>query len=218
MSETKPKIALVLSSVRTPRVGPSAVNAVHDALKKSPEYSKVDVTIIDVASFNLPIFNEKVAPAMVPTYAQFEHEHSKKFSAAFQPYDGYIWVSPEYNGGVPGGAKNAIDYLYNEWIGKPIFIVAYGIHGGHSASLALRDIFEVMKLRVIPTRPLLKFSGDHHNGDLTPAMTQGVLGPDSTKAWSESEEVVHGFEELLEFVNDKEKKGTRFLRDKLGLP
>lgn len=208
----------MLSSVRTPRVGPNAVEAIHKALKKSPAYSQAEVKVVDVSTFNLPVFNEKVAPAMVPIHAQFEYEHSKNWSAAMQPYDGYIWVSPEYNGGVPGGVKNAIDYLYNEWISKPILVVTYGIHGGSSASLALREVFEVMKLRVLPTRPQLTFAKSDQGGDLMGAMTQGVLGENSTNAWSEDKDVIAGFEELLEFVDDKEKKGTRFIFDRLGMP
>lgn len=216
--ESPKKIAIILGSVRTPRIGPQAVEAINETFKKASSYSSVETTVLDLASFDLPVYNEKVMPAMVPAMAQFEHEHSKKFSAAIKPFDGYVFVSPEYNGGVPGGTKNAIDYLYNEWIGKPMFIVTYGIHGGSSSSLALRTIFEVMKLRVIPTRPELIWGDGGHGADLRMAMAKGILGEASKKAWLENEDLVKGFDELVEFVNDKEKKGTRYVHDRLGLP
>jgi NAD(P)H-dependent FMN reductase len=74
-----------------------------------------------------------------------------------KPFDGYIFVSPEYNFGIAGGVKNAIDYLYHEWIGKPVFIVTYGTKGGNHSSDNLKTTHSGIKLRVIETRPQLKF-------------------------------------------------------------
>ncbi len=39
-------------------------------------------------------------------------------------------ISPQYNFGYPAGLKNAIDYLYAEWRGKPGLLVSYGARGG----------------------------------------------------------------------------------------
>lgn len=63
---------------------------------------------------NLSVFDEKVIPAMVPAYVQFAHKHSKVWSAEIAGYDEYVLVTTNYNGGLPGAIKNAIDYLYNE--------------------------------------------------------------------------------------------------------
>jgi NAD(P)H-dependent FMN reductase len=160
MASTIPKkIALIIGSTRANRAGPNVVDFVQKTLKTSPSASKTDLSIVDIASFNLPVFNEKILPAMVPAQGQFEHEHSKAWSAAIAPFDGYIFVSPEYNYGTPGGVKNAIDYLYNEWIGKPILIVTYGIHGGAISSESLKKTLVGMKTRVVETRPQLKYAG-----------------------------------------------------------
>ena len=215
---TTKKIAIIVASVRTPRVGPQVVEVIHEIIKKSPVYASTAITVVDIASFNLPIFDEKVAPATLTSpETQFEHEHSRKWSAAIAPYDGYIFVSPEYNGGVPGAAKNAVDYLFKEWTGKPMFIITYGIFGGSSSSLAWRDTFEVMRMRVLPTRPQLKWSGGGHGPDSMAAVTQGTLGEATRKDWPENTEVVQGFEELLDFVRNKERQGTRVVLDRLGL-
>ena len=61
-----------------------------------------EISIIDIASFNLPVFNERAIPAMITEYAQFEYERSKAWSAAIKLFDGYIFVAPECNLGVPG--------------------------------------------------------------------------------------------------------------------
>ncbi|PVH69715.1 hypothetical protein DL98DRAFT_438479 [Cadophora sp. DSE1049] len=202
------KIALIIGSVRPVRVGPQVVEIVHNAFKRSELYSSAEVTVLDIASFNLPVFNEKVMPAMVSAQAVFESEHSKKWSAAIEPYDGYAFVTAEYNAGVPGGAKNAIDYLYNEWVGKPMLIISYGTFGGANASFNLKRTFEGMKLRVLPIRPRFSWVGGPYGTDAQGAMLTGNLGESSTKAWGESADLVKGFEELIEFVNDPTKKGT----------
>jgi len=56
--------------------------------------------------------------------------------------------------------KNAIDYGYNEWIGKPILIVTYGIQGAKRASAQLGTILNGMKLRVVEKKPQLAFRKD----------------------------------------------------------
>jgi NAD(P)H-dependent FMN reductase len=67
-------------------------------------------------------------------------------SGKCRPFDGYVLVSPEYNNGMPGGVKNAIDYLYNEWIGKPALIITYGILGGLKSSEQLAGVSFVWPL------------------------------------------------------------------------
>lgn len=114
----------------------------------------------------------------------------------------------QYNLGVPGGVKNAIDYLYNELTGKAILIVTYGIQGGSTASFNLKRTFEGMKLRVVETRPRLFFPGGAYGADCQSAITTGVLGEESRKSWAESADLSKGLKELVEFVNDPEKKGT----------
>ena len=194
------RIALILSSTRAVRIGPSVVSFIQKVLSTSSATPKPELSIIDVATFNLPVFNEKALPQTVPAMAQFEHAHSKAWSEAVAPFDGYVFISPEYNFGVPGGVKNAIDYLYNEWIGKPIFIVTYGIQGATHSSDSLKTILEGMKLRVVPTRPQLKFAGLPALDEVF-AAAAGSLGEKTLKGWEESEDVknelLDGFAELV---------------------
>jgi NAD(P)H-dependent FMN reductase len=195
------KVALIVASTRALRIGPTVVDFVHKVLQTSPATSATDISIVDVASFKLPVFNERAVPAMVPEYAQFEYEHSKAWSAAIKEFDGYVFISPEYNFGPPGGVKNAIDYLYNEWIGKPIFIVAYGIFGGTHASDALKQTLSGMKLRVVETRPLLKLAGPGREEMMMASV--GKVGPKTMEGWEETakEPLLKGFEELVELLN-----------------
>jgi NAD(P)H-dependent FMN reductase len=60
------------------------------------------------------------------------------WSAKIDSFDGYIFVTAEYNHGIPGALKNAIDYLYKEWNNKAAGFVGYGSAGGVRAVEQLR--------------------------------------------------------------------------------
>lgn len=109
-------------------------------------------------------------------------------------------MSAEYNYGLPGGIKNAIDYLYNEWIGKPVMIVTYGIHGGQIASRNLNETLKGMKLRVVETRPELKFGGEGMEEVF--GAIGGILGEKSLRLWEETkrEVLIKAYEELVELL------------------
>jgi NAD(P)H-dependent FMN reductase len=112
-------------------------------------------------------------------------------------YGGYVFVTPEYNYGIAGSTKNAIDFLYHEILGKPALIVSYGVVGGQKASDALKTSLEGMKLRVAETRPMLFWHGGQ-GPDLYAAAGKGVIGEDTLKDWNseKKEEVLKGVEEF----------------------
>lgn len=201
------KVALITGSVRTPRVGPDVADWVASILPQDNNNDSVELQRVDIADFNLPIFDELVIPAMVPTYAQFKHEHTKKWSDAIRSFAGYILLTPEYNGGVPGGVKNAIDYLYSEWPGKPVVIISYGIQGGIRANEQLAFTLEsIMRLKVVEPRVEMAFKGGSGQPDSIAASTQGKLGDDTKKEWTENgnkEKILKAFEALSQIVKEQ---------------
>ncbi|KAK1528262.1 aspartic proteinase [Colletotrichum paranaense] len=193
MSAAK-KVAVIATSTRTPRIGTKVAELVKDTITTDATTNGIDLNLVEVSSFRLPVFDEQIIPAQVPAAGDFAHEHSKAWSMEIAKYDAYIIVVPEYNYGLPGGTKNAIDYLYNEWIGKPIAVVSYGIMGGNSASAQAQKTLEGMKLRVAPTRPALAFAGGA-GPDLVAAMGHGEIGEESRKKWEgESESILKAFD------------------------
>ncbi|KAL0940499.1 aspartic proteinase [Colletotrichum truncatum] len=180
MSSQK-KVAVIVTSTRTPRVGPRVADLVTSIISPDAAQNNIDLASVDVAKFNLPIYDERVIPAQVPAIAQYEHAHSIAWSKEISQYDAYILVIPEYNAGMAAATKNAIDYLYHEWIGKPVAVVSYGIMGGKSASAQVKQTLEGMRLRVAATRPALPFSGGA-GPDLATAMGDGEIGEQSRKA------------------------------------
>lgn len=54
------------------RIGPKVTDFIHNILK-SELSSPYTVEVVDIASFNLPVFDESVIPADVPKFASFSH-------------------------------------------------------------------------------------------------------------------------------------------------
>lgn len=46
----------------------------------------------------------------------------------------------QYNWGYPAALKNALDYLYHEWLGKPAVVITYGTRGGGKAAAQLQQV------------------------------------------------------------------------------
>ncbi|KAI1117328.1 NADPH-dependent FMN reductase [Nemania sp. NC0429] len=192
-------VALITMSLRPARVGANVAAFVKPILEKALASSDIRISPVDLRDFNLPIFDENVAPAMVPDRAQFAHEHSKVWSAEIKKHDGYVIVIPEYNYGVAGGTKNAIDYLKNEWVGKPLAIVSYGVNGGSLASQQVKDILSGVGLKVVETRPQLAFVNFYA---VFPAMlAEGTITDETIAAWQDkSDEIVKAAGEIKELL------------------
>ncbi len=182
---TSKSVAIILASTRNPRVGPHVADFVKETLASKAAAAGIALPIVDVADFKLPVFDEPVMPGQIPAAATFVHEHSRAWSAEIAKHDGFVFVSPEYNYSVPGGVKNAIDYLKHELEGKPAGIVTYGIFGGQNASDVLQHVLSKMGLRVADTRPQLAFAGNI--GPDLMAAAGGTLGPATKKKWEADE-------------------------------
>lgn len=217
MSVSK-SIGIIIGSTRAARIGPHVAGIVKSIVEGGATTSSPapTFTLIDLKDFNLPVFDEALLPAMVPAYGEFKHQHSKDWTNEIQKYDGYILVSPEYNYGIPGGVKNAIDFLYHAWIGKPILVVTYGIFGGSASSDALVKTLEGMKLQVAETKPQLSFpERDENNRNMSPGLMSAMTGElheTAKEAWSNGESknlILKGLGELvtkLEAKKDTEEK------------
>lgn len=120
------KIGVIVGSTRPNRVGR---NVAEWFMSEVEHREDVEFELIDLAEENLPFLNEPKSP-MMGDYAQ---ESTKRWSEKISEYDGYVWVTSEYNHGYPAPLKNAIDTLYHEWARKPVAFVGYGGMGGARA-------------------------------------------------------------------------------------
>ena len=104
---------------------------------------------LTIDSIDLPIFNDDLIDPEEPEIIQ-------AFKQRVREADGLLIVTPEYNHSVPGGLKNAIDWLSLEpgtpLRGKPVFIAGAspGMLGTVRSQIHLRQIFATNRANVLP--------------------------------------------------------------------
>lgn len=177
------KVAIIIGSTRPTRIGANVANWV---ITKLPESSDVTYELVDLADWNLPLFNEPLPPMM----GQYQYEETKKWSAKISEFDGYVVISPEYNAGYPAVLKNAIDYLHAEWKEKPVTIITYGHSGGASANNQLKDVFVRLNSKVTETRPILTFSAGIFSDDYQIKDIEAAFGSSAADIKKAGEELL----------------------------
>jgi NAD(P)H-dependent FMN reductase len=157
---SKPKIAIIIGSTRDTRFGEKPAKWIYDFAAARDDIS---VEIVDLKEWPLPFFNEVASNAWAPT----QNEVGQRWQKKVAEFDGYIFVTPEYNRSITAALKNALDYSYPEWNKKAGAVVGYGSVGGARAVEHLRTI--LIELQMAPTR-----AGVHIQGaDFFAAWQQG---------------------------------------------
>lgn len=159
------RIGIIIGSTRPNRIGPKIAQWVYEEASKRED---VEFELIDIADFNLPLLDE-LQPAASGEYTQ---EHTRRWSEAIARCDGFIFVTPEYNHGMPASLKNAIDYLWTEWQNKACGFVSYGTVGGSRAVEQLRLIAGQLSLADVRGQVLFYFGHElDRDRNLSPTET-----------------------------------------------
>jgi NAD(P)H-dependent FMN reductase len=151
-------IGIILGSTRPGRRGEPVAKWVLDVARKRGD---ADFELIDLADYRLPHLDEPPPPSM----GQYQNQHTHESVAAIAGFDGYIFVTPEYNHSTSGVLKNAIDYLYAEWNNKAIGVVSYGAVGGARAAEHLRLIAGELQMADVRTNVALSLFTDFAPGE-----------------------------------------------------
>jgi NAD(P)H-dependent FMN reductase len=114
---------------------------------------------VDIKDFNLPLLDEPVSPIM----GQYSKPHTKVWADKIASFDGYVFVTPEYNHGISGALKNAIDFLFAEWNDKAAGFVSYGGAGGARAVEQLRLVMAEVQTATVRNQVLLSMFTDFEN-------------------------------------------------------
>jgi len=128
------RLLVVTASVRPGRIGPTIAEWVPEAARADGRF---ELDVADLAELALPFMDEPRHPAL----RDYEHEHTKAWSARVAAADAIVFVVPEYNHSFAPSLKNAIDYLVQEWFRKPHAFVSYGgVSGGTRAVAAIGNV------------------------------------------------------------------------------
>ncbi|RVW10523.1 NADPH-dependent oxidoreductase [Prescottella agglutinans] len=165
-----PRIAVIVGSTRPHR----RARLVADWVQENAEQhllGRAKVEIVDLAEYDLPLLDEPV-PAAIGTYAM---PHTRRWAEQIATYDGFVFVTPEYNHSFPAALKNAVDFLFSEWNDKAAGFVSYGLHGGVRAAEHLRLTLAEVKIACVRSQVALSLFTDfdlpdiQQPGRLTPA-------------------------------------------------
>jgi NAD(P)H-dependent FMN reductase len=120
--------------------------------------SQFDAQLVDLAEFNLPLYDEPFHP----TLRKYQHEHTRRWSASVESADAFVIVTPEYNFNPPPSLVNALDYLYGEWNYKPVAFVSYGgISGGMRSVQAAKQLVTTLKMVPLVEAVTIPFVSQH---------------------------------------------------------
>ena len=145
MGKNSLTLHVIIGSTRQHRFSEKAARYVFDELKKKED---VHAELIDLRDWPLPFYDEPISPAV--NKGNYSNELGKEWAAKIGEADGYIMVAPEYNHGYSAVLKNALDWVFPEWNGKPLGFVSYGNAGGARAIEQLRQV--VIELQMVPIR------------------------------------------------------------------
>lgn len=152
MSTSPIRVVVIVGSARQGRLAPELTRWFLGQLDQRDD---MVTDVVDLADTPLPENLDDTDPrvcALRPRLAQA---------------DAFVLVVPEYNRGIPGPLKTAIDNFNAEWVAKPVGFVSYGLSmaGGVRAVEHLRQIFaefHAVGMKDIVTFPRI---GDHFDAD-----------------------------------------------------
>lgn len=127
------KIAIITGSTRPGRLNIQVAKWYYEVAKKRTD---AEFELVDIADYNLPLLDEELPAG----WNQYANDHTKKWAAKINEFDGFVIVTPEYNHGPSAAIKNALDYLALEWNNKAVAFVSYGSAMGVRAVEHLRQV------------------------------------------------------------------------------
>ncbi|MFV0408280.1 MAG: NADPH-dependent FMN reductase [Paracoccus sp. (in: a-proteobacteria)] len=146
----KPKIAIIIGSTRKTRFADKPAAWL---LEQAQKRDDMTFELVDLRDFDLPMFDEMASNLWMPSSDPRAVAWQNKVGA----FDGYIFVTAEYNHSISGSLKNALDQAYKEWNRKPAAAMGYGGVGAARAIEHLRGI--AVELQMVPLRNAVHLGG-----------------------------------------------------------
>ncbi|NNF58212.1 MAG: NAD(P)H-dependent oxidoreductase [Rhodothermaceae bacterium] len=139
------RAVVVYGSVRTERAGIRAARFLKTALEARGHH----VDLIDPLETQLPLLDR--------TYSEYDEGEAppplERLAELYRNADAFVFVTAEYNHGLPPALKNLIDHFLHEYFWRPAGIVSYssGSFGGVRAAVHLRTVLAEVGLITIPS-------------------------------------------------------------------
>jgi chromate reductase, NAD(P)H dehydrogenase (quinone) len=129
--------------------------------------SNYELNVIRLSDFPMPLYSSDIETKKgVP-------ESTQSLRKLFDAADGFIISTPEYNGSIPAGLKNALDWISRTegkiFQGKPVLLMATspGGRGGASVLEHLSMVMPYWGAKVIGPFSLPAFGDNFNNGGIS---------------------------------------------------
>ncbi len=154
------KVGIIVGSIREGRRGGNVAQWVTSLAQRRDD---ADFEVIDLKTFDVPLLTSSINP--MAANRSYESPAVQRWSAAIDGCDAFVFVTPEYNHGVPGALKNAVDSLGPEWVDKVAGFVSYGSVSGARAVEQWRQILANFRMVVVRAQvPLSMFTDMEEDG------------------------------------------------------
>lgn len=152
------KIGIISGSVREGRNSAAVTEWIHEfAVNRNDE--GVEYEIVALADYDLPLLGAKLSEDRQATASAAIQAWSEKMAS----FDGYVFITPEYNHAVGGALKNSLDFLKAEVANKTAALVGYGSLGGARAHENMRVIFGELSVASVRTTTNFSLITDFEN-------------------------------------------------------
>lgn len=156
------RIGIILGSTRPNRNGEAVARWVHERVQGRTD---AEYQLIDLKDVGLPLLDEPIPPSQ----GRYSQPHTKRWAEIVSGFDGFIFVTPEYNHSTSAALKNALDFLYGEWNNKAAGFVSYGSAGGARAVEHLRLIMAELQIADVRAQVMFSLATDFKNySEFTP--------------------------------------------------
>jgi NAD(P)H-dependent FMN reductase len=147
---SKPKIAIIITSTREGRFGPTAAAWIAGLAAQRDD---MDFETVDLRDHDLPLFDSPTSPMRAPV----SQPEAIRWGETIAGFDGYLFVTAEYNRSITGALKNALDWCGLQFSRKPAAYLGYGSVGAARAVEHLRQM--CVELQMAPMRHGLHIAG-----------------------------------------------------------
>ena len=167
------KIAVVIGSTRQGRQTDKLAKWAAKGFE-----GKAEAEVLDLRDFPIPFMDEAISPRYNPE--RKPDAETQKWLDKIAEFDGFVFVTPEYNRSTSAVLKNAIDVIGHEIDDRPVALLGHGSTGGAQAVANLRMALPGVGVVTIPQA---LFFSDHladsisDDGELKKEVAERPYGP-----------------------------------------
>ncbi|KAI0129998.1 NADPH-dependent FMN reductase [Xylariales sp. AK1849] len=197
------KVGVICGSQRVVQAGSQITDFIEAVIRKHVGSSdKIELVRINIKDLHLPLLDEPGLPKFFKFADDYKHEHTKQWSRTVNALHAFVFVTPDYNSNVPAGLKNALDYLWHEWAGKPAMIVSYGGAGGlHSYASLKLTCSNGLQMRTVNTAVNLKYGSFEMLLKAASGEDLALVPINSRNVWAgDIESITQAFDELVDLL------------------